>query len=223
MQKPCVAALLLLAVFGCSASQESASPELPSEAYQLSAALDPLGATVVSDASELRAHGWADLSWVARRVIEDAHVARHFEVRGDEVNVLIYGTGLKAQSASRSVEASLGAAPLAAPPGDAADLFVPAAYFVAGRMVVRHRGTDPDVGARLVAALGEPDYVSVPTATSYRTPVRSGCSGGPSAGPKYGSGSLPPSVACYRPPVIIPRSLSGGPACYSTRSSTDSH
>ncbi len=160
MHRLSVAALLVL-VAGCTSAQRTtsdstaASEPAPTEAFRLAAALEPLGVSLLPPGLAEGADGWSDLTWTVRYAIESASTRRHFLVRGDEVDVLVYDSGRQAEGEGERIQGAIGAAPLAARP-DSALANVPASYFVAGPLVVRQRGADPDVLAALTRALGAP-------------------------------------------------------------------
>lgn len=146
-----------LGLSACSASRETlpdAEPP-PAEAFLLAAALDPLGVDVLPPQPLTELAEWRALDWTTRYAIESADVRQHFLVRGDEVDVLIYGSERQAEGEARRIQAALGASSLTSR-ADSTLADAPVSYFVAGTMVVRHRGDDPDVEARLATAFGTP-------------------------------------------------------------------
>lgn len=95
--------------------------------------------------------------------------------------MLVYPSARLAEHEGRRVREGVGATPLAERPGGAAPV-APVVYFVAGPLVVRHRGAAPEVRARLEAALGDP------------------VGGGPqvAGAPEFPSVPESPSLAYYR-------------------------
>ena len=158
MRKLSAAALLVLAA-GCASTQgadsDGAPTAPPAEAYRLATALEPLGVSLLPPGLAEGSDGWNGLTWTVRYAIESADVRRHFLVRGDEIDVLVYGSERQAEGEGRRIRDAIGAAPLAARP-DSALADAPASYFVAGPLVVRQRGADPVVSAALTRALGAP-------------------------------------------------------------------
>ena len=151
MRAPLVFSLLVLA--GCAATRPGPAPD--AEPARLGDLLAALGATPLRPAVE--AAGWDALPWTARHAVEVAESRAHFAVAGDEVDVLTYASAREAEGEARRIAESIGDLPLAATEAHRAG---PAAYFVVGRTLVRHRGVDSTVAARLTAAYGEPTYLA---------------------------------------------------------------
>ena len=149
-------ALAVLLLTGCATTQ----PDTPLNADRdrLGGLLANLDATPLPPRAEAETEGWGELSWTVRHALESAESRFHFAVAGDEVDVLTYGSARQAEGEGRRIAESIGDSQLAATEADSAPVL--AAYFVVGRTLVRHRGADSTVTARLVAAFGEPTYLA---------------------------------------------------------------
>ena len=165
MRRPALLALasptligVVLIAAGCASTRPAPPAEPPPEVLRLAAALDTLGFAVLPAGLGDGAEPWDDLAWTVREAVESAVIRRHFLVRGDEVDVLVYESERVARHEGERVREGVGPLPLAAQPDPAggASGLVPATYFVAGPVVVRQRGADPAVFAALAGALGAP-------------------------------------------------------------------
>ena len=171
-------ALPLLALAACAPTQ----PDAASEPARLPDVLAGLEVTPLAPGVRPGVDGWDALPWTVRHAVEAAEARLHVAVAGEEVDLFEYGSRAEAEGEARRIAEAFGALPLAATEADPAG--PPAAYFVAGRALVRHRGDDSTVAARLTAAYGDPAYVA--------GTVRASFAGGPAP-----DAALAPSGACY--------------------------
>lgn len=152
--------VLLLGLFlaGCALTRPAEPLEPPPEAVRLIAVLDALQFSPIPSGLAEGDPLWNDLNWTTRKAVEAAQIRRHFLVRGDEVDVLIYPNARIARHEGERVWQGVGLLPLADTPGGAEGEISlrPVAYFVAGPVVVRQRGLDDTLRVALTAALGEP-------------------------------------------------------------------
>lgn len=147
--------IIAASTVGCASTRPATPSAPPPEVLRLAAVLDSLGFARLPAGLAEGTEAWDDLPWTIREAVASADVRRHYLVRGDEVDVLIYPDARTAEGEGRRVREGIGALPLADVPEEAA-AFGPSAYYVAGPVVVRHRGLDGRVRGLLTAALGEP-------------------------------------------------------------------
>ena len=147
-----------LLVAGCASTRPAGPAEPPPEVLRLVTVLDSLRFAPLPAQLAEGAPLWDELAWTTRTAVEAADVRRHFLVRGDEVDVLIYPNARVARREGERVREGIGSLPLADVPGSEEDAvpLVATTYFVAGPVVVRQRGLDDTLRAALTAALGDP-------------------------------------------------------------------
>ena len=152
-----------LLVAACASTRPAGPAEPRPEVLRLVSVLDSLRFAPLPARLAEGEPLWDELAWTTRKAVEAADVRRHFLVRGDEVDVLIYPNARVARYEGERVREGIGALPLAAAPAEGEAPLVATTYFVAGPVVVRQRGLDDTLRAALTAALGDPVGASGPS------------------------------------------------------------